>query len=163
MNNNYNYYGSFPYGTYSRGIPNTFNNGFRNVPNMMYQTGVRNSGGFLSRLFPSFGVQNIANTATTSTAASGITFSGILNGASKTLGVINQAIPVFYQIKPIWNNAKTMLRVAKAMNSNDFSELDKIRVNTNSNSNNNESTQKKEISNNTTSSLNNEDGPTFFN
>ena len=49
--------------------------------------------------------------------ASKITFSGILNGASKTLGVINQAIPVFYQVKPIWNNAKTMFRVVKGINS----------------------------------------------
>ena len=48
-----------------------------------------------------------------------ITFSGILNGASKTLGVINQAIPVFYQVKPIWNNAKTMFKVVKGLNSKD--------------------------------------------
>lgn len=45
-----------------------------------------------------------------------LSFSGILNGASKTLGVINQAIPVFYQVKPIWNNAKTMFRVVKGIN-----------------------------------------------
>lgn len=48
-----------------------------------------------------------------------ITFSSLLNGASKTLGVINQAIPVFYQVKPIWNNAKTMFRVVKELNSSD--------------------------------------------
>ena len=42
-----------------------------------------------------------------------LNFNNILNGASKTLGVINQAIPVFYQIKPLWQNTKTMLRVAK--------------------------------------------------
>ena len=53
------------------------------------------------------------------TKASTFTFTGLLNGASKTLGVINQAIPVFYQIKPIINNAKTMYRVAKEINSND--------------------------------------------
>ena len=50
-----------------------------------------------------------------------ITFSSILNGTSKTLGVINQAIPVFYQIKPIWNNARTMFRVIRGLNSNDIS------------------------------------------
>lgn len=44
-----------------------------------------------------------------------ITFSNILNGASKTLGVINQAIPVFYQVKPIWNNARTMFKVVKGL------------------------------------------------
>ena len=50
------------------------------------------------------------------TKASTFTFSGLLNGASKTLGVINQAIPIFYQVKPIINNAKTMYRVAKEIN-----------------------------------------------
>ena len=54
-------------------------------------------------------------------AQSKITFSGILNGASKTLGVINQAIPVFYQVKPIWNNARTMFKVVKGLNSSDNS------------------------------------------
>ena len=53
--------------------------------------------------------------------ASKVTFSSILNGTSKTLGVINQAIPVFYQIKPIWNNARTMFRVVRGLNSNDVS------------------------------------------
>jgi len=52
-------------------------------------------------------------------AVSKISFSSILNGASKTLGVINQAIPVFYQVKPIWNNAKTMFRVVREMNTSD--------------------------------------------
>lgn len=42
-------------------------------------------------------------------------FSGFLNGASKTLNVINQAIPVFYQVKPIFNNAKTMFRIMGAV------------------------------------------------
>ena len=42
-------------------------------------------------------------------------FTGFLNGASKTLNIINQAIPVFYQIKPIINNAKTMFRVMNAV------------------------------------------------
>jgi hypothetical protein len=63
------------------------------------------------------------------TKASTFTFTGLLNGASKTLGVINQAIPVFYQVKPIINNAKTMYRVAKEINSND-------RKNNTNNSNN---------------------------
>ena len=40
----------------------------------------------------------------------------LLDGTSKTLGVINQAIPVVYQIKPIMNNAKTLLKVANIMN-----------------------------------------------
>ena len=35
-------------------------------------------------------------------------FGEILNKTQKTLNVINQAIPIFYQIKPLWNNAKTI-------------------------------------------------------
>ncbi len=46
-------------------------------------------------------------------------FSSMLGTTQKTLGVINQAIPVFYQIKPIWNNAKTMFRVMGALKEED--------------------------------------------
>ena len=53
------------------------------------------------------------------TGAAKLSFSSILSGAGKTLGVINQAIPVFYQVKPLFKNAKTILRVFKEMNSND--------------------------------------------
>lgn len=42
-------------------------------------------------------------------------WSGLLTGAGKTLNVINQAIPIIYQVRPIWNNAKTMFRIAGAL------------------------------------------------
>ncbi len=42
-------------------------------------------------------------------------FSGFLNGASKTLNVVNQAIPIFYQVKPMINNAKTMFKIMGAV------------------------------------------------
>ena len=45
-----------------------------------------------------------------------IKWSSILDGTSKTLNVINQAIPVVYQVKPIINNAKTMFKIANIMN-----------------------------------------------
>ena len=45
-----------------------------------------------------------------------IKWGSILDGTSKTLGVINQAIPVIYQVKPIINNAKTMFKIANIMN-----------------------------------------------
>ena len=87
-----------------------------------------------------------SNIAAGATGTSKITFSGILNGASKTLRVINQAIPVFYQVKPIWNNARTMFRVIKGINSKD----DTLVTSDNQNKNNN---VKKEASTN---------APTFF-
>lgn len=46
-----------------------------------------------------------------------IKWGSILDGTSKTLGVINQAIPVVYQVKPIINNAKTMFKIANIINS----------------------------------------------
>ena len=44
-----------------------------------------------------------------------INWGGLLEGTQKTLGVINQAIPVVYQIKPIVNNAKTLFKIAGSM------------------------------------------------
>ncbi len=42
-------------------------------------------------------------------------FSGFLNGASKTLNVVNQAIPIFYQVRPMFHNAKTMFKILGAV------------------------------------------------
>lgn len=38
-----------------------------------------------------------------------------LTNTQKTLGVINQAIPIVYQIKPIWNNTKTVFKIMGAI------------------------------------------------
>ena len=108
MNNNY--YNFNPNPNFNRNIPvmpiNPNNMGaFRNVAPVPR----------LSSLFS--GAR--AGVATSAMGTSKVTFSSLLNGASKTLGVINQAIPVFYQVKPIWNNAKTMFRVIKEINTND--------------------------------------------
>ena len=108
MNNNY--YNFNPNPNFNRNIPvmpiNPNNMGaFRNVAPVPR----------LSSLFS--GAR--AGAATGAMGTSKVTFSSLLNGASKTLGVINQAIPVFYQVKPIWNNAKTMFRVIKEINTND--------------------------------------------
>ena len=42
-----------------------------------------------------------------------------LSGTGKTLNVINQAIPIYYQVKPMINNAKTMFKVMSAVKSDD--------------------------------------------
>ena len=47
-----------------------------------------------------------------------IKWTSLLDGTQKTLGVVNQAIPVFYQIKPIVQNAKTIWKVANTKESN---------------------------------------------
>lgn len=52
----------------------------------------------------------------------GINWNSILNNTQRTLGIINQAIPIIYQVKPLLNNARTLFRVASALNSNDEDE-----------------------------------------
>ena len=76
---------------------------------------------------------------------SNIKWGNVLTNTQKTLNVINQAIPVYYQIKPIWQNVKSFSRIMTA-----FNEPDKP----NNISNNQEvKTEKKEVSQNS---------PTFF-
>lgn len=114
MNNNYNYNFN-PNPSFMRS-PATF------MPNMVNSAPVRmmpQATSTIPRISSLLGGAKVGTAGAAASGASKITFSGILNGASKTLGVINQAIPVFYQVKPIWNNARTMFRVVKEINSKD--------------------------------------------
>ena len=45
-----------------------------------------------------------------------IKWADLLDGTQKTLNVINQAIPIVYQIKPLANNAKTLFKIANIIN-----------------------------------------------
>ena len=49
----------------------------------------------------------------------GVTLTGFLDGAQKTLGVINQAIPIVHQVGPMIMNAKTMFKIADVINTPD--------------------------------------------
>ena len=49
-------------------------------------------------------------------------FSKLLDGAQKTLNIINQAIPIIYQIKPLYENTKTALKVMNAIKEDDKKE-----------------------------------------
>lgn len=77
-------------------------------------------------------------------------WSNILNNTQKTLNIINQAIPVFYQIKPIYNNAKTIFKVINAVK-----EPPKININKIEKENNE---QEKEVE----KKPSNNNSPTFF-
>ncbi|MBQ8132532.1 MAG: hypothetical protein IJ193_08585 [Bacilli bacterium] len=46
----------------------------------------------------------------------GIKWGGILDGTQKTLGVINQAIPIVYQVKPMVNNMRSVFKIANMIN-----------------------------------------------
>ena len=78
--------------------------------------------------------------------------SSFLNGASKTLNIVNQAIPIYYQVKPMISNAKTMFKVMKAVKI-----PEETQKSINSNTNHETATINK---NNTTYS--NNGNPTFF-
>ncbi len=91
-------------------------------------------------------------------------WSSFLSSAGKTLNVVNQAIPVFYQVRPIINNAKTMFRVVGAVRDSDKPK--KTRVNNNY-SNNQASTVNNPTTNTPSESYTDkgkktDNSPTFF-
>lgn len=49
-----------------------------------------------------------------------LNFGSILTNTSKTLNVINQAIPVVKEVSPLLKNAKTMFRVMSEFNKPDI-------------------------------------------
>ena len=44
-----------------------------------------------------------------------MTLSGILSGAQKTIGTVNQIVPLYNQVKPMFQNSKILLNVAKGL------------------------------------------------
>ena len=78
--------------------------------------------------------------------ASRLNWGTILSNTQKSLGIINQAIPIVYQVKPMIENAKTMFKIASAVKDTDVSTISNNNNNNNSNSNvtsqNNESNNK---------------------
>lgn len=69
-----------------------------------------------------------------------INWSGLINGASKTLGVVNQAIPLVRQVGPVMNNMRSMLKVASVFkdetDKNPIRNSNKVINNTSYNSSN---------------------------
>ncbi len=45
-----------------------------------------------------------------------ININNVLDGTQKTLNIVNQAIPIFYQVKPLIANAKTLFNLTKIIN-----------------------------------------------
>lgn len=63
-----------------------------------------------------------------STLRRGINWSTILNGAQRTLNLVNQAIPIVKQAAPMMRNAKTMFKVM-----NEFKKVETPSSNNSSN------------------------------
>ena len=89
----------------------------------------------------------------------GINWSSILNGAQRTLGLVNQAIPLVKQAAPMVRNAKTMFKVM-----NEFKKVETPNTNvSNSNTSNNVNEMIEESSsNNENIQRGSTGGPKFF-
>lgn len=66
--------------------------------------------GMMAPLSRGSGIKALLGLGTRGTG--GFSFSKLLNGASKTLGVVNQAIPIVKQVSPMMSNMKSMLKIA---------------------------------------------------
>ena len=44
-----------------------------------------------------------------------VTLSGILNGAQKTIGTVNQIVPLYNQVKPMLENSKVIFKAFKGL------------------------------------------------
>lgn len=86
----------------------------------------------------------------TNIARGALSFSKVLSGISKGLGIVNQAIPIYKEIKPMISNARKVIDIAKEFNkTNNLKNIDV--------------SEKKEVvkKNITTSTINNSN-PVFF-
>ena len=76
----------------------------------IYQSAMKPN--LFSKLFSGIGAGSSVGTM-----SRGINWGNLLNNTQKSLGIINQAIPIVHQVKPIVTNAKTMFKLAGAIKS----------------------------------------------
>lgn len=53
------------------------------------------------------------------TFGTGLTFTKVLGGLSRTLTIANQAIPIYKEIKPLVSNARKVMSVLKEFNTSE--------------------------------------------
>lgn len=112
---------------------------FNMYPNMATPTlGNATTGGLFSRLL-----------------GRGLNWSSILSNTQKTLGIVNQAIPMFKQMSPVVKNAKTMFKIMNEFKREDSSNNTSPTIENNNLEGYSESSN---IQNNETY----DNGPTFF-
>ncbi|MBE6124334.1 MAG: hypothetical protein E7184_02180 [Erysipelotrichaceae bacterium] len=56
------------------------------------------------------------SSAVASAATKSFSWSGLFNGIQKTVGTVNQIIPLYQNVKPIISNSKTLLKVMRSLN-----------------------------------------------
>lgn len=63
----------------------------------------------------------------------GVNWGSLLNNTSKTLNLINQAIPVYYQIRPLIKNCSTLFKIADIIKTDEKEEKQENKVSQNAN------------------------------
>ncbi len=144
-----------------------FNQGFytpygMSMPQMMpYSALTRGTMGLGGRVLGNQGMGLMGKIGHGTGLLKGVNWGGLLNNASRALGVVNQAIPLVKQAGPMFNNMKSMLRLASAFkDETDSKKVDNSNSNSNSNTMNNKQVNDNTFINNTTSS--NSQNPNFF-
>lgn len=91
------------------------------------------------------GISNAAATTSKASIFSKLSLGTILSNASKTLNVINQAIPLYYQAKPVISNLKSLSKITKEFtNKSSSNEIKKDNNIENTNNKVNENIKKEE-------------------
>ena len=85
----------------------------------------------------------------------GFNWGGLINNTSKTLGIINQTIPLVRQVGPMVGNMRSMLKIASIFN-------DETDTKKETPSQNQENVSSNQTSNNTYNYQNNSNSPNFF-
>ena len=106
----------FPYGQFGT-MGNSMVRGM--MPNM-----ARAGGAFMGN------AANIGNTAIRNpgllsnlfSSIKSLNWGGLLTNTQKTLGIVNQAIPVYHQVRPLYDNVKTAARVFKSVSKSNKEE-----------------------------------------
>ena len=108
--------------------------------------GLRGASGIINNTLP-FNVPSIANNAANISTASSLlkgtsklSFTSILDNASKTINTINQIVPLYNQVRPMISNAKTALNIFKNVNNPNI-------INTNETQNSIQNQIKEEVKN----------------
>jgi len=89
-----------------------------------------------------------------------LNWSSILTNTQKTLNIVNQAIPLVYQIRPIIDNAKTVFKIIGAVKEEDTPN--NITKNSNNINHHTTTTKSSNVSNVQNSYQSNRNQPNFF-
>lgn len=114
-------------------------------------------------MMPNAATQTSLLNATKNTSFLGkINWSSLLSNTQKTLNVVNQVIPLYYQVKPVVSNIRTLGKIGKEFNK---SNINNSNNNFSNNVNNNDSNTNNNI--NISTKENNDinnfiPNPTFF-